>query len=66
MDGGRLPPGYDRCGSHAACTGECAVQWPPLVLPRGVRRPVAGPGLNPALLGTAPRAGGVLQVTCNR
>jgi predicted lipoprotein with Yx(FWY)xxD motif len=55
----------DRQGS-SVCTGVCAVQWPPLVLPRGVRHPVAGPGVNPALLGTAPRAGGVLQVTYNR
>jgi predicted lipoprotein with Yx(FWY)xxD motif len=50
----------------SVCTGECAAQWPPLVLPRGVRRPVAGPGVNPALLGTIPRPGGVLQVTYNR
>jgi predicted lipoprotein with Yx(FWY)xxD motif len=55
----------DRQGP-SVCTGVCAVQWPPLDLPRGVRRPVAGPGVNPALLGTAPRAGGVLQVTYNR
>jgi len=55
----------DRQGP-SVCTGVCAVQWPPLDLPRGVRRPVAGPGVNAALLGTAPRAGGVLQVTYNR
>ena len=55
----------DRQGP-SVCTGVCAVQWPPLVLPRGVRRPAAGPGVNPALLGTDPRAGGVLQVTYNR
>jgi predicted lipoprotein with Yx(FWY)xxD motif len=50
----------------SVCTGVCAVQWPPLDLPRGVSHPVAGPGVNPALLGTAPRAGGVLQITYNR
>jgi predicted lipoprotein with Yx(FWY)xxD motif len=55
----------DRQG-RSVCTAVCAVQWPPLVLPRGVRGPVAGPGVNPAMLGTAPRAGGVLQVTYNR
>jgi predicted lipoprotein with Yx(FWY)xxD motif len=50
----------------SVCAGVCAVQWPPLVLPPGVSRPMAGPGVNPALLGTVPRAGGVLQVTYNR
>jgi predicted lipoprotein with Yx(FWY)xxD motif len=55
----------DRQGP-SVCTGLCAVQWPPLVLPPGVRRPVAGPGVKPALLGTVRRAGGVLQVTYNR
>jgi predicted lipoprotein with Yx(FWY)xxD motif len=50
----------------SVCTGVCAAQWPPLVLPPGVRTPLAGPGVNPALLGTAPRAGGLLQVTYNR
>jgi predicted lipoprotein with Yx(FWY)xxD motif len=50
----------------SVCTGVCAAQWPPLVLPSGARRPVAGPGVNPALLGTARRADGVLQVTYNR
>jgi predicted lipoprotein with Yx(FWY)xxD motif len=55
----------DRQGP-SVCTGVCATQWPPLVLPRGVLRPVAGPGVNPALLGTIRRSGGVLQVTYNR
>ena len=50
----------------SVCTGVCAEEWPPLVLPRGVTRPVAGPGVNPALLGTARRPGGMLQVTYNR
>ena len=39
------------------CFGFCAQQWPPLVLPRGVTRPRAGPGVRAALLGTVPRAG---------
>ena len=47
------------------CRGFCAAQWPPLVLPRGDSRPKAGPGIKPALLGTARRAGGALQVTYN-
>jgi len=54
----------DRHGP-SVCTGVCADAWPPLDLPRGVRGPVGGPGVNPTLLGTAPRAGGVLQVTYN-
>ena len=48
------------------CYGLCASQWPPLVLPRGVTRPRAGPGIRAALLGTVRRDNGVLQVTYNR
>jgi predicted lipoprotein with Yx(FWY)xxD motif len=50
----------------SVCMGVCATEWPPLVLPPGIRTPVAGPGVNPALLGTTRRAGGMLQVTYNR
>jgi len=50
----------------SVCTGVCADVWPPFDLPRGVTRPVAGPGVNPKLLGTAVRAGGVRQVTYDR
>lgn len=49
--------GASRCG------GLCARQWPPLVLPRGVTRPRAGPGVRAALLGTVRRGDGVLQET---
>jgi predicted lipoprotein with Yx(FWY)xxD motif len=45
------------------CYGFCAQQWPPLVLPRGVTRPEAGPGVRAALLGTVRRTGGKLQET---
>jgi predicted lipoprotein with Yx(FWY)xxD motif len=48
------------------CYGLCASQWPPLVLPRGVTRPKAGPGIRTALLGTVRRGNGALQVTYNR
>lgn len=48
------------------CYGVCAKAWPPLVLPPGVSRPVAGPGVDPALIGTTVRSNGVLQVTYNR
>jgi predicted lipoprotein with Yx(FWY)xxD motif len=47
------------------CTGFCAQQWPPLVLPQGVDRPKAGPGIRAALLGTVRRANGQLQETYN-
>jgi predicted lipoprotein with Yx(FWY)xxD motif len=47
------------------CTGFCAQQWPPLVLPRGVTRPRAGSGVRTALLGTVRRANGELQETYN-
>jgi predicted lipoprotein with Yx(FWY)xxD motif len=45
------------------CSGFCAQQWPPLVLPRGVTRPKAGPGVRASLLGTVRRANGQLQET---
>jgi predicted lipoprotein with Yx(FWY)xxD motif len=45
------------------CAGLCARQWPPLVLPRGVSRPRAGPGIRPELLGTVRRGDGSLQET---
>jgi predicted lipoprotein with Yx(FWY)xxD motif len=47
------------------CAGLCARQWPPLVLPRGVIRPRAGPGVRAALLGTVRRGGAALQETYN-
>ncbi|MBV8463178.1 MAG: hypothetical protein JO368_07780 [Acidimicrobiales bacterium] len=55
----------DRQGSPSRCYDICAVQWPPLVLPPGQSRPVAGPGIRTALLGTAARHDGSTQVTYN-
>ncbi|MGH9081111.1 MAG: COG4315 family predicted lipoprotein [Acidimicrobiales bacterium] len=55
----------DRQGSPSRCYDICAVQWPPLVLPPGVAAPVAGPGTEPNLLGTAPRTDGTTQITYN-
>jgi len=55
----------DKQGSPSRCSGICAVQWPPLVLPSGVAAPVAGPGLKAGLLGTAPRTDGTTQITYN-
>jgi predicted lipoprotein with Yx(FWY)xxD motif len=51
---------------RSTCYAVCARQWPPLLLPPGVRRPVAGRGINAALLGTVTRTGGAVQVTYNR
>ena len=55
----------DRQGP-SQCTAFCAQQWPPLVLPRGVDQPKAGPGVTAALLGTVRRPNGQLQETYNR
>ena len=52
----------DRRGA-SRCYGFCAQQWPPLVLPRGVARPEAGPGIDKALVGTVRRSNGTLQET---
>ncbi|MGO8872019.1 MAG: hypothetical protein ACLQPH_11580 [Acidimicrobiales bacterium] len=55
----------DKQGSPSRCYDICAVQWPPLTLPPGVTAPVAGPGIRPRLLGTAPRTDGTTQITYN-
>jgi predicted lipoprotein with Yx(FWY)xxD motif len=44
------------------CTGACAAIWPPLLVGAGTK-PVAGPGVKAALLGTVKRDGGKLQIT---
>ena len=46
----------------STCTGECAVEWPPLVSDGD---PVAGEGVDAALLGTITRDDGTTQVTYN-
>lgn len=46
----------------SACTGDCAAEWPPL-LSEG--DPVAGEGVDQALLGTITRDDGTTQVTYN-
>jgi predicted lipoprotein with Yx(FWY)xxD motif len=45
---------------HSACTGACAIYWPPL-LAKGT--PVAAHAAEQALLGTTRRADGTRQVT---
>jgi len=44
------------------CTGGCATGWPPLLVRAG-ETVVAGPGVRPGLLGTAPNPGGGRVVT---
>jgi len=53
----------DRRGKPSRCYGICAIQWPPLVLPTGVDRPVAGSGVSSVLVGAAPRTDGTTQIT---
>jgi predicted lipoprotein with Yx(FWY)xxD motif len=48
--------------TKSACTGDCLMLWPPLLLPAGQTQPVAGPGVTG--LGTLTRAQGI-QVTYN-
>jgi predicted lipoprotein with Yx(FWY)xxD motif len=45
---------------RSACSGTCAMYWPPLIT-RG--KPIAGRGLKSSLLGTIRRANGARQVT---
>jgi predicted lipoprotein with Yx(FWY)xxD motif len=49
-------------GSTSTCAGGCATEWPPLTTPGS---PVAGSGVNAALLATSPRQDGTTQVTYN-
>lgn len=53
--------GADR-GSTSRCYGVCATAWPPLLTSAA---PLAGPGVEAKLLGTAKRRDGTLQVTYN-
>jgi predicted lipoprotein with Yx(FWY)xxD motif len=49
-------------GTTSACTGGCASAWPPLTVGA---EPIAGPGVDGTLLGTAEQADGSVQVTYN-
>ena len=53
----------DRQG-HLDCTGNCTKAWPPLLLARGAKRAVAGPGVKD--LGTVVRPDHRLQVTSHK
>jgi predicted lipoprotein with Yx(FWY)xxD motif len=47
------------------CTGSCATNWPPLLLPAGVMSATAGSGVTASKLGTIARPDGGTQVTYN-
>jgi predicted lipoprotein with Yx(FWY)xxD motif len=47
-------------GTTSVCYGACAALWPPLLT---TGKPVAGPGVHSALLGTTKRKDGKLEVT---
>jgi predicted lipoprotein with Yx(FWY)xxD motif len=49
-------------GSKSACTGACAVAWPPLVT-QG--KPTLGKGVDGSLVGTTTRPEGTAQITYN-
>jgi predicted lipoprotein with Yx(FWY)xxD motif len=49
-------------GKKIACTGQCAVFWPPLLIKRGAK-PTAARGLDKKKLGTIRRPNGRYQVT---
>jgi predicted lipoprotein with Yx(FWY)xxD motif len=54
---------YTLKASTTPCGAGCLKIWPELMLPKGVTRATAGPGVNAAKLGTMKRKGGALQVT---
>jgi predicted lipoprotein with Yx(FWY)xxD motif len=49
-------------GGRIECTGACTASWPPLLV-SGAAKPVAGPGIAAAKLGTVKRPDGKVQVT---
>jgi predicted lipoprotein with Yx(FWY)xxD motif len=51
----------DTKGQKSNCEGDCAVKWPPLLVPEGAQ--VQAQGIDPAALGTVVRADGSKQVT---
>jgi predicted lipoprotein with Yx(FWY)xxD motif len=51
--------------TKTACTGACAKAWPEVLLPKGVMKAKAGPGVNASKLGVVTRAHGAHQVTYN-
>jgi predicted lipoprotein with Yx(FWY)xxD motif len=52
-------------GGTITCTGSCAANWPPLLLPAGVMSATPGSGVSASKLGTIARPDGGTQVTYN-
>ena len=52
-------------GGTIMCTGSCASNWPPLLLPAGVMSATAESGVDASKLGTIKRPDGGTQVTYN-
>jgi predicted lipoprotein with Yx(FWY)xxD motif len=55
----------DKQSGKSTCYGPCANGWPPLLLPKGVTSPIAGPGVQTSLLGTTQRTDGTTEVMYN-
>ena len=49
--------------NNVSCTAACQKFWVEVLLPKGVTKAAAGPGVSAAKLGTTKGAGGALQVT---
>ncbi|MDE3064260.1 MAG: hypothetical protein KGJ36_01130 [Acidobacteriota bacterium] len=54
---------YTLTASSVACRTTCLKYWPEVLLPKGVAKATAGPGVNAAKLGTIRRPNGSRQVT---
>ncbi len=53
----------DKHSGTSKCYRRCAAGWPPLVLPSGVSKAPAGPGVRASLLGNTKRKDGSVEVT---
>ena len=56
----------DKQSGRSTCYNRCAQGWPPLVLPTGATKLVAGRGVKASLLGITHRKDGTTQITYNR
>jgi predicted lipoprotein with Yx(FWY)xxD motif len=56
----------DKRSGRSTCYERCAEGWPPLLLPTGETKVIAGRGVKASLLGTTHRKDGTTQITYNR